>query len=86
MPRFEFDLDLTPEQFLAWYRGEARMVRVRSHEGLVVEFPARLLQRFLTPEGIHGRFVLLCDDNFRHGRVERAGSPPRQSTSDPPQP
>jgi hypothetical protein len=80
MPQFEFDLALTPEQFLEYYRGHARMVRARATNGLVVEFPAALLQRFLTPEGIRGRFVLTCDEQFRHPRMERVPSPP----SDPP--
>ncbi|MCS7089289.1 MAG: DUF2835 domain-containing protein [Verrucomicrobiota bacterium] len=75
MPRFEFDLDLSPEEFLAWYRGEARSVRVRSHQGLVVEFPARLLQPYLRPEGIRGRFVLTCDAQFRNARLDRLHPP-----------
>jgi hypothetical protein len=75
MPRFTLDLRLTPDEFLPYYRGEVQTVRARSVEGLVVEFPARLLQRFLTPEGICGRFVLTCDDAFRHARLERVGPP-----------
>lgn len=76
MPRFEFDLELTPEQFLEYYRGHARTVRARATNGWVVEFPAALLQRFLTPEGIRGRFVLTCDEQFRHPRMERVSPGP----------
>jgi hypothetical protein len=36
-----------------------------------VQFPAGLLQRFVTPAGIHGQFVLSCDQNHKCTGLER---------------
>ena len=40
-------------------------------DGQKVQFPAALLQRFVTQDGIRGNFVLTCDELFKHSRVER---------------
>jgi len=71
MHRYEFHLRITAEQYLDYYRGAVRHVVARSTTGQNVQFPAALLQRFVTPNGIHGRFVLTCDDQHRHPMLER---------------
>jgi len=63
MNNYEFPLSISSEQCLAYYRGTVRHVIARSASGQTVQFPASLLQRFVTQEGIHGRFQLLCDEN-----------------------
>ena len=63
MKRFQFHLQISPERYLDYYRGTARVVVTRSDEGRIVQFPASLLQRFVSPEGVRGCFVLTCDDN-----------------------
>ncbi len=73
MPRYEFDLAISPEEYVEYYRG-TRHVLARSVCGKAVQFPASLLQRFLTPEGIHGKFALICDERFSHARLERLPS------------
>ena len=35
---------------------------VRSSTGLTIQFPASLLQKFVMPDGISGKFVLTTDD------------------------
>jgi hypothetical protein len=69
--RYEFRLDLTPEQYVDYYRGVLRQVIVESTNGQTVQFPASLLQRFLTPEGIRGDFVLTCDASFKSADLQR---------------
>jgi len=71
MRRYEFDLNLTPEQYLDYYRGIVKQVLVRCRTGETVQFPASLLQPFLLPEGIHGRFMLTCDEAYRHASLQR---------------
>ena len=71
MHRYEFHLDLTPEEYLDYYRGVLRQVMVASKDGLTVQFPASLLQPFLTPEGIHGDFVLTCNERFKQADLKR---------------
>jgi len=73
MHRYEFDLDVSPEEYLNYYRGVLKQVMVRSTGGETVQFPASLLQPFLLPEGIHGRFILTCDEHFKHPDLRRNG-------------
>ncbi|MFO1475380.1 MAG: DUF2835 domain-containing protein [Verrucomicrobiota bacterium] len=75
MPRYEFELRITPEEYLDYYRGVLKGVVARSTGGQTVQFPASLLQAHLLPDGIHGRFALTCDDQFRNSKLERLPSP-----------
>jgi len=71
MHRYEFHLTITAAQYLDYYRGTVRQVLVRCASGQNVQFPASLLQQFVTPEGISGHFALTCDEDHRHSRLER---------------
>ncbi len=71
MIRYEFHLRITADQYLDYYRGTARHVVVRCTTGQTVQFPASLLQQFVTTDGIIGNFALTCDDQLRNSRLER---------------
>ena len=71
MPRYEFHLHIPPEKYLDYYRGKVRQVVARSTTGHNVQFPASLLQRYVTTEGIRGKFILTCDDNHKCVSLER---------------
>ena len=71
MNRYQFHLRISPEQFVEYYRGAVQHVVVRCASGQTVQFPASLLQRFVTNEGIHGDFVLTCDENHKCAKLER---------------
>jgi hypothetical protein len=71
MNRYEFHLRITANQYLDYYRGTAKHVVVRCTTGQNVQFPASLLQQFVTPEGIRGDFALTCDDQHRNPNLER---------------
>jgi hypothetical protein len=73
MVRYEFQLRLTADQYLAYYRGTARHVVVRCQTGQNIQFPAGLLQQFVTPDGIRGNFALTCDDDLKNSRLEKLG-------------
>lgn len=77
MNRYAFHLHISVEQYLDYYRGTANSVVVWTTSGQTVQFPASLLQRSISSEGIHGDFVLLCDDN--HKCIELQRSPPDQT-------
>ncbi len=49
---------LSAEEYLKYYRGSARNVYARDLEGRMVQFPANLLQRFVTPNGVDGLFEI----------------------------
>ncbi len=77
MKRFHFQLNISSARYLDYYRGVARAVIVRSQEGLTVQFPASLLQQYVTHQGVNGAFVLTCDDHNKLvglEKVERIGS------------
>jgi hypothetical protein len=71
MHRYEFQLHITSAAYLDYYRGRARHVVARCANGQTVQFPASLLQGFVTTEGIHGGFVLTCDENHKCPGLER---------------
>lgn len=68
---YEFELHLSPERYLDYYRGRVRHIVVRCTTGQSVQFPASLLQRFVSSEGIHGNFVLTCDERKKCAGLER---------------
>jgi hypothetical protein len=71
MNRYAFRLHISSEEFLDYYRGAAKSVVARAHTGQTVQFPASLLQKHITPDGIHGNFVLTCDDNHKCISLDR---------------
>jgi hypothetical protein len=71
MQRYEFQLNLSSENYLAYYRGTAQQVVVRCFDGVTIQFPASLLKQFITSTGIHGNFALTCEDNHKATSLER---------------
>ena len=75
MFQYQFHLRISPDQYLDYYRGTVQHVIVRCTTGQTVQFPASLLQRFVTTEGIHGDFVLTCDQNHKCIDLQRLSAP-----------
>ncbi|HTZ20176.1 MAG TPA: DUF2835 family protein [Opitutaceae bacterium] len=75
MNRHEFHLHIPPERYLDYYRGTIRHVVARCTSGQNIQFPASLLQKFVTKDGIHGDFVLTCDERNKGADLQRL--PPR---------
>lgn len=73
---FIVDLDIPREELERYYRGEARLVRARSHEGLWIQFRADVLRPFVTRRGIAGTFVVVVNDNHKLVEFARAGTHP----------
>jgi uncharacterized protein DUF2835 len=76
MKRYNFHLSISADQYLGYYRGAIRHVIARCTSGQTVQFPASLLQKFVTPEGISGDFALTCDDNNKNLDLQRIASVP----------
>jgi hypothetical protein len=74
MNQYSFHLHISGEQYLDYYRGTAKRVIVRAVSGQNVQFPASLLQRFVTQDGVHGDFELICDDNHKVVELRRSPS------------
>lgn len=73
MPSIVFRVRISSDEWLAYYRGTARDVVARAEDGRTVRFPARALHRFLTRDGIMGRFRLDYDESGRLRGVEKLG-------------
>ena len=72
MKTFEFHLSISAASYLDYYRGAVRQVLARCPDGQTVQFPAALLQPFVTTEGIHGAFVLTCGDDHKGATLRRS--------------
>jgi hypothetical protein len=55
-------LAISAEEFLAYYEGIAKTVRVRAHDGRTIDLPAARLRPFVTRSGIRGEFLLRLDE------------------------
>ncbi len=71
MKNYHFPIHLSQNQFVDYYRGRIQHMVARCADGRTVQFPAALLKRFITPQGIHGNFVLTCDDNNKVIELQR---------------
>ena len=61
MPSVVVRIDLSAEELLRYYRGEAQNVLAVSEDGRTVRFPASLLRTFVSEDGVSGRFRLDFD-------------------------
>ena len=74
MPRFEFGLHISAQDYLPYYRGDVRHVVARCADGRSVQFPATLLVPFVSSGGIRGSFVLTCDESGKGAQLQRKSS------------
>ena len=61
MNQYEFNVSLTAEQIETIYRGQARFIQVTSRDGLKLQLPAANFRRFVTANGIQGKFQVKVD-------------------------
>jgi hypothetical protein len=73
MREFHFRLNISAQDYLAYYQGAAREVVATSSEGLRVRFPASALRPFVTHEGIVGAFVLRVGADNKLHSLHRTG-------------
>ena len=57
------DIAISSEEYLKLYQGKARDVVADCREGYCIRFPANILQRYVTRNGILGSFRIYYDDN-----------------------
>ena len=71
MRQFRFQLRISSDEFLEYYRGTTQEVMVSCYDGLIIQFPASLLKKHVTADGVHGAFVLTCEDNCKGAKLQR---------------
>ncbi len=62
MPEVRVSLYISSEKYIAYYQGVADTVVTRAADGRKVKFPARVLRKFLTHDGIEGEFAIKFND------------------------
>lgn len=65
MPKMIFSLAISAEQYQRYYRGSVNSVVARAEDGRTLKFPAQQLRQFVDHGGVHGRFCIECDDNYK---------------------
>lgn len=73
MQELIIDVALPAERYLAWYRGDAKRVLMRSRDGRSISLPAHHLRPFLTHEGVYGSFVMRFTSEGKMVSLERLG-------------
>jgi glutathionylspermidine synthase len=71
MHRHRLTLSIPAEKYIALYGGKVKSVRAYSETGLRVEFPGNILHRFVTRDGVYGRFELCIDNDNKLKSIER---------------
>jgi hypothetical protein len=69
----EVDLQISAEDYVKRYRTPGAQVLTRSRDGRRVQFPASILQRFVTHVGVVGHFAIEFDAAGKLLGVERIG-------------
>jgi len=69
MPRFDFFLNISSQEYLQYYRGNVINVIATCSDGRTVQFPAGLLTAFVTSAGIRGAFELVCDEQGKGAQL-----------------
>jgi len=67
-----FALNIPGDIYLSYYAGAARVVVVKSFDGRSIQFPANILQQFVTRDGIRGVFDMEFDENNKFVNIRRA--------------
>ena len=58
MPSLRFNLYISPDEYLRWYKSEAKDVVTKSLDGRTVRFPADVLRPYVSHQGINGCFEI----------------------------
>jgi hypothetical protein len=77
MPTVTVQLAIPADELLRFYAGQAHVVSARAVDGRTVQFPARILRRFVTEDGITGTFQLVFGDDHKFRDIRRVSSPGR---------
>lgn len=58
MPSMFFRLNISAQDYQAYYRGQSHVVIAQSEDGKRLQFPAMELRKFVSYTGVHGRFKI----------------------------
>ncbi len=73
MKIYYFSIQVSREHLLAYYGGQAQRVQVTAENHKRLDLPARILRKYVTHQGLSGRFKITLDDDNRLLSLERVG-------------
>ncbi len=73
MHKAVFSVKLNSDQVLDYYKGKKNSVRVRTESGQTMSIPYDIMLKFVTREGIYGRFEISYSDDGRLLDLVRLG-------------
>lgn len=73
MHKAVFSVKLNSDQVLQYYKGKKNSVRVRTESGQTMSIPYDVMLKFVTREGIYGRFEISYSDDGRLLDLVRLG-------------
>lgn len=65
------DIVISADEFLRHYQGQVNQVSAVARDGRRVKFPSRILQPFITQQGISGTFAIRFDDKHKFVGIDR---------------
>ncbi len=68
---FYIQLDISSADFRQYYAKKIKSVIATSHDGRRVQFPANILQPFVTHSGVQGQFRLVTDSHARFKSIRK---------------
>ena len=66
-----FALNITGDVYQSYYAGAAQAVVVNSFDGRSIQFPAKVLQQFVTRDGVQGVFEMEFDEQNKFVAIWR---------------
>ncbi len=69
----EIRITISAQEYLLMYKGIARDVSATAVDGRRVRFPAHILQKFVTRDGVHGRFLIQFSRAGKFESITRLG-------------
>jgi len=73
MASIRVDIASPAERYVALYSGKAKVIHAVSQDGLKVQFPGAVLNRFVTHDGVFGTFDVHFDQDNKLMSIERIG-------------
>ena len=70
MRTIEINLRISADEFLRLYQGQAKDVVATAVDGRTVRFPARILQPYVSHEGIRGYFRIEFGEGGKFKAIE----------------
>jgi hypothetical protein len=71
MQQIIVDLFISREEWLRLYRGETNTVFAKSRDGRSIKFPASILTKYTTQNGVEGSFVIQFSDEGKFQSITR---------------